>query len=86
MSALTLQIIPFKYFGVRSFLFFKEIDTYIQQRWLNIDQNVTLLQNKCFISYKCCSFELYIHQRILKQMYYGFHKIIKQHNCFQNGK
>ncbi len=30
---------------------------------------------------KCCSFELFIHQRILKKMHYSFHQNVKQHNC-----
>ncbi len=34
---------------------------------------------------KCCSFELSIHQGILKQKkWHGFHKNIMQHNCLQN--
>jgi len=33
---------------------------------------------------KCCYFELSNLQRILEFFYYGFHKIIKQHNCFQH--
>ncbi len=46
--------------------------------------------SKCYIVTKMfyfISFYLvYIHQRILKLMYYGFNKIVKQLNCFQNGK
>ncbi len=31
---------------------------------------------------KCCSFELSIHQRILKKVYHVFHKNMNQHNCY----
>ncbi len=38
---------------------------------------------KISISSKYCSFELSVHQRILKRkMYQGFHKNTKQHNSF----
>jgi len=29
-------------------------------------------------------FQLSIHQQILKKMYQGFHKNIKQYNCFEH--
>ncbi len=36
-----------------------------------------------FISNNCCSFELSIYHRILKNMHHAFHENIKEHNRFQ---
>ncbi len=60
----------------------KEIHTFIQQGCIK----VTLITwQKIFILHKCCSFELSIHLRILKnKMHHSFHKNIVQHNCFQH--
>jgi len=42
-----------------------------------------MLQNTCILN-KCCSFDLYIHQRIMKKkMCHGFHKNM-QLNGFQH--
>ncbi len=40
---------------------------------------------KIFILNKCFYFELFLHQRIVKEkIYQGFHKNIKQHSIYNN--
>ncbi len=47
--------------------------------WSKVTVKTFIMLQKIFILNKCCSFELSIHQRILKKMYHCFHKNIKQH-------
>ncbi len=49
--------------------------------WSNVTVKTFIMLQNNNISNKCCTFELSIHQRILEK-YHGFHKDIKQHNCF----
>jgi hypothetical protein len=55
----------------------KEINAFIQQRCIKLKRKVT--EKKVYISNKCCSFELFIYQRILKKQSY-FHKNINMNN------
>ncbi len=62
-----------------------QVGKFIQQGLIKLIKvtvkNYALLQR--FISNKCCSFEIFINQRILKQNH-SFHKNITQHRCFQH--
>ncbi len=69
-------------------LFLKEINAFIQQGCIKMfesDSKDIYNIRKDYFSSKCCSFELSIHLWILKnKMHHGFHKYMKQHNCFQH--
>uniref|UniRef100_A0A671PV65 Nitric oxide synthase, inducible n=1 Tax=Sinocyclocheilus anshuiensis TaxID=1608454 RepID=A0A671PV65_9TELE len=48
--------------------------------------NTFIMLQKISIGNKHCSFELSIHQRVMKKMNHGIHKSFKQHNCFAQMK
>ncbi len=59
--------------------FLKEINSFIQQG-LKLIKKIFILLERISISNKCCSFELYIHQQILKMQKH----CIKRYNHFQH--
>ncbi len=63
------------------------MNAFIQQgriKFIKSDSNGIYNVTEVCTSNKCCSFELSIHQRILKKLYHGFHKSISNKNYFQH--
>ncbi len=85
IGSLHIYTLHFKKFGACKIFNCKKLilsfqkEALIDQKW----QTFIMLQ-KLSISNKCCYFELYIHQRILKKMHYSVHKNINNINAAQN--
>ncbi len=62
------------------YFFFQEINAFTQQVKLKLIEFKTLLQRISISNY--CKLFLFIKESWKK--YHGFHKNIKQHNCFQH--
>ncbi len=66
------------------FCYWKKWTVYIQQAHNKIEEKVTVktftMLQKLIFQINAVLFNFLV---ILKKMYHGFHKTIKQHNCFQ---
>ncbi len=52
--------------------------------WSEVTVKPFIMLQKMTVSNKCCSFELSVHQRILKEMYHSFHKILISTTVFNS--